>query len=487
MEGDERMMLEGRPIGHMLRSHNSMRRAQFITQRWLLAMLCALASLLSLTLGACSGPVLPPGFLHASPPTSAPHNVCASAGEAPRSVPGYELPATLPLVANGVVYVGYALTDPPGDPLAGVNLERNYADQFALAALRASDGATLWRVATTRGKWPFTVTGAWPLVVADGVLVAYDTGLDANGMVGLVGLRASDGAMLWRTPLDFKTMTARGNVLYATTNDGVSALRVVDGHPLWQTPVHGAPLSAPLVVGASLYIASTYGAVVALRTDTGAVLWDDTFDPISPQVGQYLPLGVIEGWLYVYVPNNEPQGIVAGVLRLNPASGESQGEILKLPPSTEAVFPMLQAGIFYAVVLPFGTTPPESLPALTAYRLSVFGSQLLWRSPLQQPLDTSANLATYDAQTFYLKTRDRSWTVAAFRLSDGALMWQRQALQPLAAVRPGIAVDAGEMVETTYGQVAPCHTPPIDQAPQIRAFTSSDGRVVWTRVLDARP
>lgn len=470
-------------MGHILRSRGPVRRAEPSSRRQLLTMLCLLVSVLSLTLGACSGPVLPSGLLHAPTPTPALPSACTPT-EAAWSAPGYELPTTRPLVVDGVVYVGYALKAPPNDPLGDINNnQRNYVDRFAIAALRARDGATLWRVPTTRGTWPYTVTGAWPLAVADGVLVAYDTGLDANGLVGLVGLRARDGATLWRTPLDFRTMTARGGGLYVTTNDGVSALRIVDGRLLWRTPVRGAPLSAPLLVGASLYLATTYGRVVALRADTGAVRWSDVLSPF----GQYLPLEVSAGWLYVYAPSDAPQGIAAGVLRLNPASGARQGYVLRLPPSIVALFPSLQAGVFYAIVFPFGVTTPQPPNAIAAYRLSATGSQLLWRTPIQRSLDTSDVVAAYDAQTFYLTDSELgdhawTWTISAFRLSDGALLWQQRAL---AMGRTAVTVGAGELVETTYGLVSPCLTPPIDRAPQIRTYASVDGRVTWTRVLDA--
>lgn len=457
----------------MARTLRPQEQAWSTISRWLAVMLCALATLLSVTLSGCAS-VSPFGNFTSKLPAG-----CAPSGDAPLIAPGYDLPTTPTLVANGVVYVGYALADSLSNG-AGVDYYRNYADRFALAALRASDGTTLWSVPTSRGRSPYTVTGAWPLAVANGVLVVYDTAATIDGLAGLMGLRASDGATLWRTALSYHTMTARDGVIYVTAGEGIAAVRIADGRLLWQTTLRGGFFSAPLIVGASLYVANTYGSVVALRTDTGAIRWTSLVDPAQPPFGQYLPLGMSDGWLYVYAPSDEAHGVASGVLRLNPTSGASQGYALRLPTSTEALNPMLQADVFYSVVSSFGPTTSVVPPTVTAYRLSATGSQLLWRTPMRQH---PAYLAGYDAQALYLKPEDRPWTIFSFDLSDGVLLWQKSALP---TARTGITVDAGKLFETLNGLVTPCHTPPIDQAAEIRAYSTADGSVLWTRNLDAR-
>ncbi|HEX8982921.1 MAG TPA: PQQ-binding-like beta-propeller repeat protein [Ktedonobacterales bacterium] len=332
---------------------------------------------------------------------------------------------------------------------------------------------------TALGRWPYTVTVAWPLAVEAGILVVHDTGADPGVDPGvdpgdLVGLRASDGAMLWRMQLNFQTVTVHGGIIYVGASDAVLAVRLANGGLIWRTPLDGAPFSAPLLVGSSLFTSRSGGAVIALRADTGTVLWDHAFD--TEGVGS-LPLGAIAGWLYVYVPSNVQCGVDSGLLRLNPVSGVDPGYELRLPGYVEALHPALQTDIFYAVIDSVDmsvTTPSE----LAAYRLSSTGSQLLWRRPLP---DHPAYEITYDAETAYVRTLARSGTISAYHLSDGELWWRRQALM---AARLSIAAGDGEAFEATYGMIAPCRTPPIHQAPQIRAYANADGGAIWTRDLD---
>jgi outer membrane protein assembly factor BamB len=59
----------------------------------------------------------------------------------------------------------------------------------------------------------------------------------------------------------------------------VRALRLADGaelrHATVQVPLLGEP--QPQVVGSALYVATTDGAVVALRATDGAILWQTQF------------------------------------------------------------------------------------------------------------------------------------------------------------------------------------------------------------------
>jgi hypothetical protein len=72
--------------------------------------------------------------------------------------------------------------------------------------------------------------------------------------------------------------------------------------------------------------------------------------------------------------------------------------------------------------------------------------------------------------------------IAAFRLEDGMLLWRQQVL---ASTSPTIAADSGYLFETERGLDDPCRTPPVHQAPQIRALTSAGGAVAWAQALTA--
>ncbi len=155
------------PLTHGQRSQGRAWRAYRAPCRQLPALLCALVTILSLTLSACASALLPPG--HSPTPTRQAN--CRSYGEAgPPTIP-YQLNVTPPVAADGVVYVGYTVRR-EGPP-----------NQTLIAALRASDGTLLWSVPDSNGTDH--------LVLADGTLILLGR--------GIVGLRASDGTSLWST------------------------------------------------------------------------------------------------------------------------------------------------------------------------------------------------------------------------------------------------------------------------------------------------
>jgi putative pyrroloquinoline-quinone binding quinoprotein len=448
-------------MAHALRSRGLALRTRPTTRRKLPALLCALAAILSLALSACN----------AVPPHNDLCNSSSSGDAAPTPEPPHE--PSQPVAADGIVYVGYALPESASDPAQGRQR------QYVVAAVRMDDGATLWRVPAANGAWPQAVNGAWPLAVAEGVLIVLDTGAS-----GLVGLRARDGAALWHAPLVSRVVTSYGGVLYVIANGAVYALRVADGRTLWHTPVKGNPvLTAPVVDGHAIYVASGNGSVVALRMGTGAPLWTSFPDPLrSSQVGYY-PLAAAAGQLYVTTSGliiGSAQTIPAGVLRLNPANGATEGYALRLPPYTEALYPALMASVFYAILLAYHAPAPKPPPVIAAYRLSESGSHLLWRAPVESQ-GFAPVLVAHDTQTLYLEA-DPLWVIFAYRLSDGAVLWRQRAPTTGSA---GLAAASGYLAGVASGAISPCRDHAVDQAPTLRAFRSADGSIAWTRALDA--
>lgn len=428
--------------------------------------LCVLATVFSLALTSCDDRSPPTASGAATP--ALPFG-CVSHGDAAPAPPHYIVATTTPLAADGAVYVGYSLPaalqtigNPAQDP-QGQN------DQYAIAALRARDGALLWRVPASKG--------ARPLAVADGVLVVLSS--------ELIGLRARDGITLWRAPLASSLATHSGGVLYVTTDADVDAVRLLDGRVLWQARVKGGPvLTAPVVDGHAVYIASGNGSVVALRKDTGALLWTSFPGPFPSDQVWYIPLAVAAGYLYARTSGlivGSTQVIPGGVVGLNPIDGTSEGYALRLPPYTEVPYPTLVGGLYAGVLLPGippGATPPEPLPTILAYRLLGRDSQLLWRVPVQANAFAVSSI-TRDAQALYLAAAPQGM-IWAFRLADGTVLWRQRALATLST---GIVVDSGRLFETTPSEVDPCRPSSVHQPFVIRALSSEDGSIAWIRTL----
>lgn len=441
-----------------------------------MTLLCVLVSVLSLTLSACNGPVVPPE--RTPTPTLSSACMCScryTYSENGRRVPDppqvFTLAASPPVTADGVVYVAYTIPD-------ATHIPRQ--DTTAVAALRVRDGLPLWRVPAVN----FTE----PVAAADGVLIV------SNGSSRkLVGLRASDGATLWHSALFAEQVSSSagwqldlapsGGVLYGINSGVAYALRFADGRTLWQHPLPGGLVGTPPVAdGTSVYVGASDGSVVALDADTGAIRWAAyTSVTASPMVWHY-PLATYGGQLYVRA--SDAQSVHSAVLRLNVVDGTDDGYALRLPMYAQLQYPALTADIFTTVIYPSvppGATAPPLPPTLNGYRLSASGEgHLLWSVPGQAGV---VRPTAHDAQTFYFAALPPGG-IAAYRLTDGVVLWREPAL---ASSGTSMVAGSGYLVETLSGMDAPCHMPPSHQAPQIRALTATQGALAWTRTLDALP
>ena len=134
-----------------------------------------------------------------------------------------------------------------------------------LFALRASDGAVLWKATTPASGSPAPAVGDGAVYVADN-----------TGYVNAV--RASDGTLLWRVKIGPQGSGTRSSlatapgVVYAGSADGyVVALNDATGATLWRNQVN--PSSAPTVAGGVVYVNTQDGALVALKATNGTQLW----------------------------------------------------------------------------------------------------------------------------------------------------------------------------------------------------------------------
>lgn len=144
-----------------------------------------------------------------------------------------------------------------------------------LVAVSLVDGSITW--STER---PTQVSPA----VGDGVVVVAHEET-------LFGLRATDATALWSTELGAAVSAPllwnTGWVVAVLENGDVVALRGADGLELWRRPVSGQLDVRPSVGGAELFLSVRDGRVLALKLETGELLWERLLGG-SPQ--EILPL-----------------------------------------------------------------------------------------------------------------------------------------------------------------------------------------------------
>ncbi len=181
----------------------------------------------------------------------------------------------LPVVANGVVYIsslvgqdgpaylsalrasdGAVLWRYKGDsyipaPLISNGVVYIVAEDDGITALQASDGTRLWHFTAQQGfayEESSIINGT--LYVSAG----------SSGEPGDVyALRASDGSALWRyTTSDFADMlTIQNGVVYLFSQSKLSALRANDGHQIWSRPFDTTFDQTPQLVNGVIYLMTT--------------------------------------------------------------------------------------------------------------------------------------------------------------------------------------------------------------------------------------
>jgi len=161
----------------------------------------------------------------------------------------------------------------------------------SLYALRAMNGASLWQVGLARGGQDAVAAP----VVADGVVYveigSYYTssvkGVPSSYSVVLYALRATDGAPLWRyeppsfsETLSISTSALLGEpilvngVLYFIDGAGsLRALRANDQKLLWQRSFPDAAFDPLLAVTDQTVFVQTSSSILALRISDGGIIW----------------------------------------------------------------------------------------------------------------------------------------------------------------------------------------------------------------------
>lgn len=151
--------------------------------------------------------------------------------------------------------------------------------QSALYAIRASDGTMLWRSPIGSGS---STWANW-FSVERGVV--YGASINATGgqinTGNIYAFQASNGALIWRdavTQAQPSVALLNNGVIYLGTgvDSGISvlyALRTGDGSLLWNYPVAGTAVTTVTLDGSMLYISAANGMVYALQTSSGAIRW----------------------------------------------------------------------------------------------------------------------------------------------------------------------------------------------------------------------
>ncbi len=287
-----------------------------------------------------------------------------------------------PLVQDGIIYLTTS-----GHYDGSFPCERN----GHVVALRASDGALLWRAALE------PVVSAAP-VITNGILVVVSDNYPAEpAATYLNAFRAIDGARLWQKRIDLRNVSLIGDagaILISSEAIGVSpfqrkveAIQATDGRQLWTTAINSGfdPLAGALMANGIIYL-NPGGDITALRASNGKVMWsfaEGTRTLSSPLLQ--------EGRLYV--------GVGSEMLTLDASSGAllRAYAIFETPTDPEYVWytwsrPAITNGTIYFSAA-FGSIlccHPGNGSILHA--LDLQSGRLLW-SHLERPSDaTSAPL-----------------------------------------------------------------------------------------------
>jgi outer membrane protein assembly factor BamB len=121
--------------------------------------------------------------------------------------------------------------------------------------------------------------------------LAYDQGkvYAATGYAQVVALEAGSGRQIWRTQLTAPARAAPtvgdGRVFAVTIDGQLHALDIQNGSRLWTHTSSGESagfygMASPALSGGVLVAGFTSGEVVALRADTGRVLWNDALSGV---------------------------------------------------------------------------------------------------------------------------------------------------------------------------------------------------------------
>ena len=380
--------------------------------------------------------------------------------------------STLPVIANGVAYVG-----------TGDN---------AFYALQARDGKLLWRIKIDGAVVDF-------LVAADGVIYV-STYVGQSGPANLYALRASDGVQIWEYHAGNDSISApvvEDGLAYISAPNGVMALRASNGTQAWHFIASGEAYISSLdngVLYASAHVGDNGpGSAYALRASDGQLLWSYTSsNPLDPPdvIDGMAYIGAWDGTLYALQASNGKllwHSVLSGdLLDTQEVNGVlyvlTQKEVLYEAIARNSV----PASSMFAISGLLGAMDParkmvpdkEFLSYLYAVRVS--DGTILWQNALNSGKDSYANGFSVDNGQLYgseqISTGNNTTLgeVYALRSTDGSPIWQDEVN----------AYASGEQVANGIIYVSGGND--LGNATALYALQERDGSLLWSYPLAAR-
>ncbi|HUY77200.1 MAG TPA: PQQ-binding-like beta-propeller repeat protein [Ktedonobacterales bacterium] len=241
--------------------------------------------------------------------------------------------------------------------------------------------------------------------------------------------------------------TASGVMALSLNSGDTVLLRASDGKQLWR--VHtGFPTNTPVIVGGVVYVLARNNDVIALRVGDGTQIWNTL-------VASETNFGLAEP---------EPLVVDCGVVLVNTANGGIEAlrasDGARLWSYQDYPAPTNTPGVAYPYM---GTTGLLTAGDGVVYALS----QRVSGGPL---------------------TKTLTWTIKAFRETDGHLLWQRQPAQPDDPYRQANtnAHMQIQLVGAPYTGVVLGHTLYLLQYsahPSLMAFTGQSGAPLWQKAM----
>jgi outer membrane protein assembly factor BamB len=345
--------------------------------------------------------------------------------------------STAPLVDNGVIYIMADVSDAgPG-----------YVD-----ALRASDGAQLWRYISSDPPSTLLVNNGIAYVTSNAVALQ-------NG--NLVALRASDGALLWHHTTrgsSYDSLAVSNQVVFVSTSTDsgphtVYALRANDGTQLWHYTTTTF-ISVSAVVNGIAYLFSEQ-ELSALQANNGQLLWK-----VAVEGNSGLPLQVGNGVLYFTITKISLEAT---------ATPTSQ---VSMPKQVGAMGNLLQSALRIA---PAKQTVPLKVGVSSVYAVRISDGAVLWHYTMsKEGVNNWANWLSLESGTVYIGTyvdQDKSY-IYALRSRDGSLLWRQamhQGMSANASVANGVIYIASFINDGSLNQGSGA----------VYALRASDGVQLW--------
>lgn len=188
-------------------------------------------------------------------------------------------------------------------------LDAEKVGERALYCLKAGDGGVIWKTPLEFNPWSGpTLAGDLVLVGTSSVRLEPNDVAKARGEVAAVS--TTDGAVKWRHAVSggvISPLAVKGNLAVCTATDGkVRAWDTVSGQEKWMFSGKSPFFAGPAIAGDVVYVADLKGIVQAINLVDGKQLWsvDLATDPAVTAPGMVYGSPVVAGGrLYVATCN----------------------------------------------------------------------------------------------------------------------------------------------------------------------------------------